>query len=690
MLAAGLYGAYNRACLSGPGGMMVSVKAARTFCQICRAECGMIAYVEDGKVVRVEGDPEDQWSHGKLCVKGRHAPQILYAKDRLLYPLLRETRGGAFRRVSWEEALGFIADKVETLKASYGPEALVFYHGTTAKVLDEAVLRRLAKLLGTPNVTGTWSVCVGPKILAYNNTFGGPPMPWCDLKNANYIILWGTNPPATHMHRYHGISSDIIAARKRGARLAVIDPRRTPLAAKADTYLQIRPGADLALALAMIQHIVEKNLYDEEFVNAHTHGFDELAEGVAPYTPRWAERIADIPAASIEKLAEEFALAKPAALDRRQGVQHCQRATQTLRAMAILMAITGNVDRPGGLMLTPNRRLKSLAVPDDLPRPAKRFWEDRYPLAKDASGMLPEVILSEKPYPVRGLVVIEGSPMSCFANTGKVHQALTSLDLLVVQDLFLNETAELADVVLPGCTFLEKGEISVQSSRSDYPVRTRTPVVEPLGEALPEWKFLSMLGRRLGYEEFFPFASDVEITEAVLQRAGWTGDEPANPTTNGRALEEGFPTPSGKIELYSAQLEEQGFDPLPLAPLDWPNDEGYPCYLITGARVPQFYHSQHRNIPRLRRAHPEPLAEMSRALAADIGVDDGDEVKLETRVGAASFRVKVTDSIHPRTVSIPHGWPGAHNANWLIDDLSCDPLAATPPYRDMHCRVHKL
>jgi len=665
-------------------------EAARTFCQICRAECGMIVHVEADRVVRAEGDPEDQWSRGKLCVKGRHAPQILYAQDRLLHPLIRKTKGGAFQRSSWEDAIDFIADKMEKIKERYGPEALVFYHGTTAKVLDEAVLRRLAKLYGTPNVTGTWSVCVGPKILAYNNTFGRPPMPWCDLENASYIVLWGTNPPATHMHRYHGISTDIMTARRRGARLAVIDPRRTPIAVKADHYLQIRPGTDLALGLAMIQHIIENDLYDKDFVAAHTYGFDRLAEHVAPYTPHWAQEITDIPAASIEQLAEDFARSKPATLDRRQGVQHCRNATQTLRAMAILMAITGNVDVRGGLMLTPYRSLKSLPVPDDLPQPAKSFWRDRYPLARDASAMLPEVILTENPYPVRGLVVIEGNPMSCFANTGKAHQALTSLDLLVVHDLFMNETAELADVFLPACTFLEKGEISVQSLRTDYPVRTRMPVVRPLGQSLPEWKFLSMLGQRLGYEQFFPFINDEEVIEAVLQRAGWTGHEPATPAVNGRALEKGFTTPSGKIELYSAALEEQGFDPLPTAPLEWPNDDAYPYYLITGARVPQFYHSQQRNIPNLRRAHPEPLAEMSPTLASDIGVSDGDEVKLETTVGAAVYRAKVVDGIHPRTVSIPHGWTGAHNANWLIDDLSCDPLAATPPFRDMHCRVERL
>jgi anaerobic selenocysteine-containing dehydrogenase len=650
----------------------------------------MIMHLENGKVVDVQGDPDDRWSRGKLCVKGRNAHRILYAEDRILHPLLREAKGKPLRRVSWDKALDFIAHKLEALRRNYGPEALVFYKGTTAKVVDDAVLGRLARLYGTPNVTGTWSVCVGPKILAYSHTFGRPPMPWCDLRNARYIIIWGANPATSYLHRYHGITSDIRAARHQGARLVVIDPRRFPLAAQADAYLQIRPGTDIALALAMIHHIIRNHLHDEEFVEAHTLGFDGLAEHIRPYTPQWAEHITDIPASTIEEVAAGFAVTKPASLERRQGVQHCRNATQTLRAMAILMAITGNVDVEGGLMLTPYRSLKSLPVPDDLPRPAPSFWQDRFPLARDASTLLPEAILSESPYPLRGLVVIEGNPMSCFANTGKVRQALAGLDLVVIHDLFMNDSTEFADVVLPACSFLEKGEISVQSLRTDYPVRTRLPVVEPQGEALPEWKWLSLLGRRLGYEEFFPFQTDQQAIEAVLSRAGWTDQEPATPTRHGRVLETGFTTPSGRIELYSRSLEERGADPFPSAPVEWPEDDVYPYHLITGARVPQFYHSQHRNVPALRKAHPEPLAEISQSLAAEAGLRDGQQAIIETRVGTAKFKVKISEAIHPRTVSIPHGWAGLHNANWLVDDMACDPLAGTPPFRDMRCRLKRV
>jgi anaerobic selenocysteine-containing dehydrogenase len=650
----------------------------------------MIAHVSDGKVAGVEGDPQDPWSRGKLCVKGRRAAEITYAEDRLLQPLLRNSREDEFRRASWSEATDFIADRLRDLADEHGPESVVFYRGTTARVVDEAVLNRLAKLYGTPNVTGTWSVCVGPKILAYSSTFGPPPMPWCDLRNARCLLLWGAAPGTTHLHRYHGVSADIAAARKDGAKLVVVDPRQTPLARTADLHLQIRPGTDLPLALAMINHIISEELYDRDFVDSHTFGFDKLAEHVEPYTSTWAEEITDIPAASIEAAATLFATTKPASLDRRQGVQHSRHATQTLRAMAILMSITGNVDVKGGLMMTPYRRLRSLPVPKDLAKPPESFWRARFPLARDASAYIPEAILSEDPYPLRGLIVIEGNPLSCFANTGKAREALGKLDLLVVHDVFPNETTQLADVVLPACTFLEKGEISIQSLRTDYAIRTRMPVVEPLGEALPEWKWLSSLGRRLGFGDYFPFERDQDVVDAILQAAGWNAGDPATPTIHGRALDEGFTTPSGKIELYSQFLAEKGYDPLPVPPEDYCRDRTYPYYLVTGARVPQFYHSQHRNMPSLRKAHPYPVAEMSRTMAEEIGVSAEDEVRIVTAVGTAIFRAKVTHGIHPLTVSIPHGWPGQQNANWLVDDLAVDPLAATPPYRDMRCRVEKV
>jgi len=666
-----------------------------TYCQLCNAQCGMVAHVDQGRVVGVAGDPTDPGSRGELCIKGQQTPALLYAPDRLRYPRMRvgARREAAWCRVTWADALAFIADRLERVRARYGPEALALYMGSTNQTVDTMMVRRFARVFGTPNVTRTWGVCVGPKSIAYEATFGKPRTPWCDLRHARYIVLWGTNPAVTHLHRYHGITADILAARRDGAKLVVIDPRRTELAQQADRYLQIRPTADLALALSLIRTIIAEGLHDRTFVERYTTGFDRLAERVQPFTPAWAEATTDIRATDIEALAREFASTKPASLERREGVQHNAAATQTLRAMAILLAITGNVDVRGGLRFTSSRPLRDLALPPDLPPVVEPFWKTRFPLADDCSGALPEAILAGGPSPIRALIVLKGNPMSCFPNTGKTIRALKALDLLVVHDLFQTETAELADVLLPACTFFEKGEICPKSLRIDRGLQISSPVIPPVDEALSEWQFLCRLGEQLGYGPLFSYATDADVVDALRTASGWTeADVPARPEPDGWLLESGFATSSGKIELYSGLFERHGYDPLPapivrVTPGSGDTDR---YHLITGAKQSAFMHSQGRNVESLRSQQREPLAEVGEAVAREVGLAGGEWIEVRTVTGAAVFKAVVSANIHARTVSVPHGWRGRHNANWLTDDATVDPIAGTPAYRDLRCAVRTL
>ncbi len=675
--------------------MQKSLTVRKTICQICNAECGMLVHFDDGRVVRVTGDPADPGGRGKLCIKGLNSPRILYAEDRLRYPLLRSSRREDFRRASWTEAMDVVGGRLERIRDEHGPQALALYVGTASRILDRMMMRRFARVFGTPNITSTWSICVGPKVMGYLSTFGVADMPWCDLRHARYILLWGTNPAVSQLHRYRAITADILAARKEGARLVVVDPRRTELAVRADLHLQIRPGTDLPLGLSMIQHIITHQLYDAEFVRRYTEGFDRLAAHVAPYTPQWAAEITDVPASLIERVAEEFARTRPASLERREGVQHNVNGTQTLRTMAILLAITGNVDVPGGLTFVPSQPLRDIPLPGDFPAMPAPFWHQKFPLAKDGSGYLPEVILSGEPYPIRALIVLIGNPLAAFPNTAKTLKAMNSLDLLVVHDLFMTETAELADVVLPAGTFFEKAEISPRSLRADYPLKLRRSVVEPRYEALSEWQFLCRLARWLGHGHLFAFEDEEALLDGVLRASGLTwGDfvnAEAEPPSHGRLLETGFATPTGKIELYSHLLAGQGYDPLPtiISTSHWTDSPDYPYYLVTGVRQRAYYHSQFRQIAALRKHHPEPLAEIGRAVAEEAGVGDGDWIEIRTRVGHTVLRAHVTDRVHPRTVIVPHGWPGAQNANWLTDDLTYDPVVGTPAYKEMRCSVRR-
>lgn len=673
------------------------MKSKKTFCQICNVQCGMIAHLEEGKVMSVEGDPEDPSCRGELCIKGQHAPDILYAQDRLRYPLMRECghRDGAWRRASWTEAVDFISTRLAEVRQRHGPESLAFYMGSTNMIVDTMMVRRFARCFGTANINGTWGVCVGPKIIGYESTFGRPRAPWCDLRHARYILLWGTNPPVSHIHRYYAITDDIRAAQQGGAKLVVIDPRRTAMAAEADRHLQIRPGTDLALALAMIHIIIAEELYDKEFVDRYTHGLDQLAEHVKPYTASWAAGITDIPAETIRAVAREFAQTQPASLERREGVQHNINATQTLRAMAILLALTGNVDVSGGLTFTEALTLQDISLPTDLSEPRPAFWADRFLLVDSFASGLPEAILTESPYPIRALIVLKGNPMACFANTQKTAEALKKLDLLVVHDLFETETTELADVVLPGCTFFEKGEISPKSLRNDRRAIFAAPVIEPLYESVPGWQCMCMLAHRLGYGDFFDYRDEQAVFNAILQASDLTPAEvvvrePSRPA-HGQLLKNGFSTPTGKIELYSTLLEQHGHDPLPTInpQTRWHPSDEYPYCLITGFRQQAFSHSRHRNIDALRRHHPDPVAEIGRAVAEGAGVADGDWIEVRTTAGRAILKAAVSDTIHPRTVCVPHGWRGEQNANRLTDDQVCDPVVGAPAYKGLHCTVRR-
>jgi len=684
--------------------VMVTVRdnEKKTFCQICNVQCGMIAHLEEGKVVKVEGDPHDPGCRGQLCIKGKHSIDILYARDRLRYPMLRKDgdRRKEWRRASWGEAMEFIASRLEKVRKSYGPQSLAFYMGSTNMVVDTMLINRFSRCFGSANIHGSWNVCIGPKVIGYESTFGRPKGPWCDLRRARFILLWGTNPTVSHIHRYHGVTEDIQAAQNDGATLVVIDPRRIPLAQKAEYYLQIRPDTDLALALAMIKIIIDEELYDHGFVSRYTYGFDQLAQHVKPCSAEWAAAITDIPAETIVQVTREFASTKPASLERREGVQHSINATQTLRAMAILLTLTGNVDVPGGLSFVSSLVLRDIPLPGDIVEPQPASWLEKFPLAASCASRIPDDILADKPDPVRALIVLKGNPISCFANTSKTINALNKLDLLVVHDLFPTETTEIADVMLPGCTFFEKGDISPKSLRSDRLPNFALPVIEPLHETVPGWKFICMLAQQLGYGSAFEYNTEQEVFDAILHASNLTLEQiaerkPVDPLF-GKLLEKGFTTSTGKIELYSTLLEKYGHEPLPTINPSTPwlnsdpeSEKEYPYPLTTGFRQNAFNHSCHRNIAALFREHPNPVAQIGCKVAEEMNVCDGDKVEIRTENGRAVFDAVVSKDIHPGIVGLSHGWQGEQNANCLTDDLLCDPVVGTPAYRGLYCSVHK-
>jgi formate dehydrogenase (coenzyme F420) alpha subunit len=667
-----------------------------TTCQICLCDCGLYAVVEDGKVLAVEGDPENPQSRGGMCVKGAASPRIVNAPDRLTRPLRRRP-GGGFEEIGWDRALGEIAEKLRDLREREGPESLCLHYGRSTRFIDRAFFAAFGRLYGTPNVTGVWSLCVGSKLVAYEETFGPPLFPWCDFPNANAIVLWGTNPRESRMHRYFRVYDDLREARRRGAKLVVVDPRAPALAREANLHLALNPGTDAHLALALLRILLDEGWHDAAIVAAHTEGFEELREAVSSVDVEAAARVTGVASGAMREFARILGTLKPCSFDRREGTIHLRNGTQVNRALAILCAVTGNVDVPGGLTFNFTGPWKaSLGIQGNVR--AKPFWAEEFPLAVDATGQLPLRALGGEWPVLRALFCLGANPATTLPGTAETVKALRALELLVVDDLFLTETAELAHYVLPGASFFEKGELEVGPFKRGDWVKVTAPVVPPAGEARPEWRVMAELAARLGHPELAAFQDEDEVARRVFLDSGRPELDPTElrkgkllaPLTHGTLLREGFRTQSGKIQLLARRFERLGYPPLPVPEDACPTSKAFPWRLVTGARVMAYNHSQHRNIPELRKLCPEPLAEISEEIARRIGAMEGDAIRVETAWGSMELPATVVAGMNPNTVGVPHGWTGAQNVNRILSPACFDPISATPAYKAVPCRVRRV
>lgn len=672
----------------------------KTICNMCNNFCGLDVHVEDGRIVRVRGMAEHPLH--TPCVKPQGLVDLVYSKERITSPLRRVNRD--WQEISWDEALDIIGQKLDRIREKDGAKALAVYAGNPfiAGHVAAGLAARFCSLYGTPNFTSCGSIChwvhvIGHSLTLDYNTVHLIP----SFANSNCIVVWGFNPAQSNI----ASSAAIASARKKGAKLIVIDPRAIPLAKRADIYAQIRPGTDCALALGLLNVIIAEGLYDKRFVEEWTVGFDRLVEHVKDYPP---ERVADITwvrRETIEDIARTYAKSQPATIAQGEALNHCVNGVQTSRAIATLIAITGNLDIPGGTACHPQRKRASFKVEGKVSM--EEAINTEYPLFTKFSGnptamTLPDVIISKRPYPVRALIIDGSNPVLTWPNTNKVKDAFSRLELLVTIDLFMTETAKLAHIFLPAATFVEGQSMRDYSLRGLPLTVWGRQAIAPLGNSLPDWKIWSELGTRMGYGEYFPWRDEDELSQYLLRRSGVTLNQSKQHqevifyhSVEGREyLKDGFNTPSGKVEIYSKTMAEHGYPPLPTfeepaeSPLSRPDlAEKYPLILTTGARVSAFSHSRYRNVATLRRHCPEPSAEINIETAAALGISDGDRVVVESPRGSIELKANVSEDIHPRAVSIQHGWTEA-NAN-ILTDGGRDPISGYPSLRSILCRVTK-
>jgi len=703
----------------------------KSTCRMDHGGCGALIHVRDGKVVKVEGNPEHPISKGWMCIKGLSSIYHLYHADRLGFPMKRagERGEGKWERIGWDEALDTIADKMKEVREKHGPEAIAVGMGTDRNMQSQ--LYRLANIIGTPNYFSEGHVCYVPKVRTLEITAGGhfeagwfPRMYYPYDVIPECLIAWGNQASFTSDDSPHPCSVGFRDAVKKVKKLIVVDPRFTWEASKAHLWLQLRPGTDAALALGMLNVIINEGLIDKEFVDKWTYGFEQLEKRVQEYTPERVAEISWVPAEKIKKAARIYATSKPAILHPGVAIEQHVSTTQTIRALLCMIGITGNFDIPGGNMVC-DRTVKGttsyLELHDRLsPEIAKkRLTSDKYKVI--TSGFWPLIpanalnsILTEKPYPLRALFYVGYNPMVCAANTKKVYEALKKVEFMAISELYMTPTAELADIVLPAAMWLEKDEIHLNQCDWGYTIRQKA--VEQIDERQSDWWIFFELANRLGESE----PSDVEGYMAEsLKPAGMTFDELKEkgfvhlpePFKFKKYEKVGFSTPSKKFELYSNVMESMGYDPLPHhqeppeSPVSAPAlAREYPLVLTTGGRVKGFFHSEFRQIERLRRLNPDPFIEIHPDTASDLGIRDGDWVWVESPRGRVQQKAKVITGIHPKVVHAQHNWwfpedkgaePSLHgvwksNINVLTDWEEADEAMSCNPLRSLLCKVYAV
>lgn len=695
---------------SNLGQRLAAIKGAqvvKSFCYTCPWQCPTEVFVRDDKIVYQKGNPEAPNNIGARCAKGMASWWVSRDPDRLKYPMLRTNpkgQPGEFRRVSWDEAFEFIAQKLKSIKEKWGPQALALtcHHDPNTQFYRHL----LGDLYGSPNMYAHTSGCEQDRRSACLTLFGHV-FPMHDFANSKFVMLWGMNMLGANQGLWE--SRALIEARKRGCRLVVVDPAFTETAQKADEWIPIRPGTDAAMALAMCRVIIDDNLYDKTFVERYCVGFEGFREHLHAkgYTPEWAESICGVKASTIIRLAREFALTKPAMSAIFKGSGYYTNGADAGRACYILDAICGQVDQPGNINLKDWAPLHS---PVDIPEHAKGKSAQPalhvamgYPLAPDLpNARLPDAVLEGNPYPVKAWWVHASNPVMSDPNRDRVKKMFAQLELAVACELYMSETALECDVVLPETSFHEQAEIR-QGMWIGAEVILCQPVVRPVGEAKPAYEIAQGIARKMGWAEYFPYErwedwaglmmKDIPMSVEELKVKGFW----AQPARFDK-VKDGLPTPSGKVEIFSQAYADAGHSAYPVyTPRSVIPDSDYPLQ-VTHSKLSMHCNIVTQNNPLLMEVCPENWVEINAVDAARYGVLDGQEVIIESPKDQIKIKAKVTQGLIPGAISIRHGhgfghWAmgsvakgkGAHSNN-LMDSYT-SPITGANCYNECKVRI---
>ena len=727
------------------------VECVKSLCYFCHANCGVLAYVKDGDVIKIEGDPNYS-NQGGLCCRGTSALLHVNHPGRVNHVLKRagEKGEGKWEQVDYDQAIQEVADRINQIKEESGAEAVASVGGTTRT--DDFARRRFLNQFGTPNGFHNALLCWIPTFMAETCVAGWSPFE-TDLGGAKSLILWGMNPAASTLGGMHGYF-DLIQG---GMKTIVVDPRYSETAAKANLWLPVRPGADGALALAMIHTIMYEGLCNYDFIENWCSGYEELMDHVWEYSPEWAEPICWVPADKIREAARMYAMNTPGCIQWGCTWDQLGSASTTAsHAIALLRALTGNLEVPGGdgmpgpaqnyltdeelelnELLPEEQKAKQISkfkltnwtgyqiISDN----AKRTWGKTLPAEWFCEAHGPSVfkaILTGDPYPVRALLCSACNPINSYGDAKMTLAAIKAVEFLVVVDYWITPTALFADYVFPAAGALERPIIVTHYGATDSFMGGRR-AIEPKYDREDDFTFWRKLGLACGQDPAnwqWTCLEEVyyEIIEGAVGTMCSTWDEFVEnirmyyPPLHQKKFETngGFWTPTGKVELNSTIMQELGFPGMPTYigcsenEIDTPElVEEYPIVLTTGGGFMPFHHSEHFNMPYIRYISPEPYFCINEELAEKLNIEQGDWCWIETRRGRIKMRADVDQIVDPRVVMCPRGWwfperDGSadldnpfgcleSNVNTLtsVDDEHCDPMGGSWANRGLLCKVYK-
>lgn len=666
------------------------IKSTYNVCDMCPWRCGIIAQSVDGRVFKIDGNPADPKSRGMLCARGQGGVSFMYDPDRLRSPMLRtgERGEGKFQEVTWEEALDHTAERLLAIAEQHGPESVAIFGHTSGEFWFADYF---AQAWGTPNAAKpSSSLCTSPReeasTLTFGFTVGGhEPVDWAGLR---CLTLIGSHIGEDSRNT---VMQDFANAWARGAKVIVVDPRFSSVAAKADYWLPIKPGTDTALLLAWINVLITEHRYDADYIAQWAQGFEGLAAHVAEMTPEWAAAITELDAELIRTTARVMADNLPqSVIMPGRHVTWYGNDTQRMRAVYIINALLGAYGREGGIYFNKSPYIEAYPHPPfavagsaggcsaepgaesaELPvGPSGKARADgaRTKFLRGATAMqeLIEPMITGEPYPIKALIVYGTNLLNTVPNPERTIEALKKLDLVVVIDVLPMEHVAWADVVLPEATILERADdLWTVSHKTPY-IALRDQAAEPYADTKPGWWMARELGLRVGLEKFFKWETVEEFVETRLKTIGSSIEKLRE--ENGVIVQKGkayledfkgaspFTTASNKIELYSDELALAGQAPLPVyTPTEEP-PQGY--FRLLYGRHPVHTFAKTQNTPLLHQLNPENDLWLNATVAASMGIKNGDRVTVENQDGVRTgpIKVKVTQRIRPDAVFMSHGF----------------------------------